>query len=131
MALVVELLEQSEPAHTRQIGVDQQARRFAGIKGVKKRLTAGIGFDDAAIVLEYGSYRLANLVVIVDDNDSGSARSVQGFNRVTRTSDLRVGRLGQELLDRARQIAQFDRLVEMNAVVQGDIAHGLGRYIAG
>jgi hypothetical protein len=74
-----------EPAHTRQIGVDQQACRFAGIKGVKKRLTARIGFDDAAIVLEHGSYRPANLVVIIDDNDSGSARSAQGFNRVTRS----------------------------------------------
>ena len=84
MALVVGLLEQSEPAHTRQIGVDQQARRFAGIKGVKKRLTAGIGFDDAAIVLEHGSYRLTNLVVIIDDNDSGSVGSAQGFNKMTR-----------------------------------------------
>ena len=44
---------------------------------------------------------------------------------------MRVGRLGQELLDRARQIAQFDGLVEMNAVVQGDIAQGLSRNIAG
>ena len=84
MALVMELLEQFEPAHSRQIGVDQQARGFAGIKGVKKRLAARIGFDDAAIVFEHGSYRLTNLVVIIDDDDPGSARSAQGFSRVTR-----------------------------------------------
>ena len=42
-----------------------------------------------------------------------------------------VGRLDQELLDRARQIAQFDGLVEMNAVVKGDIAQGLSGNIAG
>ena len=84
MALVMELLEQFKPAHTREIGVDQQARGFAGIKGVKKRLAARIGFDDAAIILEHGSYRLTDLVVIIDDNDSGFARSVQGVSSVTR-----------------------------------------------
>src|SRR5208337_4980471 len=41
-----------------------------------------------------------------------------------------LGRLGQELLDRARQLAQFDGLVEMNTVVKGDIAQGLGGNIA-
>ena len=59
-----------------------------------KRVLLELGGNDAAIVLEHGPYRLTNLVVIVDDNDSGSARSFQGFNRVTRTWDLRVGRLG-------------------------------------
>ena len=131
MAVVVELLEQFEPAHSRQIGVDQQARGFVGMKGLEKRLAARIGFDDAAIVFQHGAYRLTNQVVIVDDDDPGSARSAQGFSSVARRYDVRVGRFGQEFLDRARQLAQLDGLVEMNAVVKGDIAQGLGRNIAG
>ena len=44
---------------------------------------------------------------------------------------MRVGRFGQEFLDRPRQLAELDGLVEMNAVVKGDIAQGLSRNIAG
>ena len=42
-----------------------------------------------------------------------------------------VARFRQELLDRAGQLAELDGLVEMNAVVKGDIAQGAGRNIAG
>ena len=77
MTVILELLKQFEPAHSRQIGVDQQARGFVGMKAVKKRLAAWIGVDDAAIVFEHCAYRLANLVVIIDDDDPGSARSAQ------------------------------------------------------
>ena len=77
MAVLMELLQQFEPAHSRQIGVDQQACGVAGIKGVKKRLAACIALDDAAIILEHGSYRLTNLVVIIDDDDPGSAEALR------------------------------------------------------
>ena len=40
MTVIVEPLEQFEPAHSGQIGVDQQACGFAGIKGFEKRLAA-------------------------------------------------------------------------------------------
>src|SRR5208337_4549579 len=126
----VELLKQFEPAHSRQIGVDQQACGLVGMKGVKKRLAACMGVDDAAVVFEHGAYRLTNLVVIIDDDDPGSARSAQGVRPVKRRCGEWLGRLGQELLDRARQLAQFDWLVEMNTVVKGDIAQGLGGNIA-
>ncbi len=74
MAVAVELLEQFEPAHSRQIGVDEQACRFTGIKGLQKGLAACIVIDNAAIVFEHGAYRLAKLVVIVDDDDPVCAR---------------------------------------------------------
>ena len=130
MTVMVELLKQFEPAHSRQIGVDQQACGLVGMKGVKKRLAACIGVDDAAVVFEHGAYRLTSLVVIIDDDDPGSARSAQGVRRVKRRYGEWLGRLGQELLDCARQLAQFDGLVEMNTVVKGDIAQGLGGNIA-
>jgi hypothetical protein len=44
---------------------------------------------------------------------------------------VRVGRFGQELFDRVRQLPELDGFVEMNAVVKGDIAQGFGRNIAG
>ena len=84
MAVVVKFLEQFEPAHSRQIGVDQQARGFAGMKGLEKRLAARIGFDDAAIVFKHRAYRLTNVVVIIDDDDPGAARSAQCFGSLAR-----------------------------------------------
>ena len=75
MTVMVELLKQFEPAHSRQIGVDQQACGLVGMKGVKKRLAACIGVDDAAVVFEHGAHRLANEAVIVGDDDRSSARS--------------------------------------------------------
>ena len=131
MTLFMKFREQFEPAHSRQIGVDQQACGLAGIKSLEKGLAACIGLDDAAVVFEHGAYRLPNQIVVIDDDDGGFARSAHGLMSVMRGYDERFGRLGQEFFDRPRQIVQFDGLVEMNAVVKGDIARGLGRNVAG
>ena len=50
------------------------------------------------------------------------------MNRVRRG---RGRRLRQEFLDRLRQLSQLDGFVELNAVVKGDVAQGLGRNVAG
>jgi hypothetical protein len=84
MAVVVEFLQQLEPAHSRQIGVDQQAGGMAGTKGFEKRLAARIGFDDAAVVFQHRADRLANVIVVVDDEDLGAVGSDRSFNRVNR-----------------------------------------------
>ena len=84
MAVVAEFPQQFEPAHSRQIGVDQQARGMAGSKGVEKRLAARIGFDDAAVVFQHRADRLANVIVVVDDEDLGAVGSDRDFNRVNR-----------------------------------------------
>ena len=126
----MKLLEQFKPAHSRQIGIDQQARGPIGMKALEKRLAAWIGFHDAAIVFEHCAYRLTNQVVIVDDDDFGSARNARRGMSLAKRRDVRVGRSGQEFLDRARQLAELDGLVEMKAVVKGDIAQGLRRNIA-
>jgi hypothetical protein len=55
-----------------------------GSKALRKALAASIAFDDAAVVFEHGAYRLANEVVIVDDDDRSCARSARGFMRVMR-----------------------------------------------
>src|ERR1700691_680503 len=127
----MKLLEQFEPTHCRQIGVDQQARRSIGMKALEKRLAAWIGFDYAAIVFEHCTYRLTNQVVIIDDDDPGAQGSAQRGRSFARRSDVWVGQSGQEFFDHPRQLGQFDGLVEINAVVKGDIAQGLGRNIAG
>ena len=52
--------------------------------------------------------------------------------RVSRMRERRrrLGRLREQLLDCPRQVLQLDGLVEMNAVVEGDVAQGVGRNIA-
>ena len=107
----MELREQFEPAHCRQIGVDQQARGSVGMKALEKRLAAWMGFDDPAIVFEHCAYRLTNQVVIVDDDDPGSARNAQRRRSLARRYDVRVGHFGQELLDRPRQLGELDGLL--------------------
>ena len=84
MAVVMELLQQLEPAHSRQIGVDQQARGRTGAKGLEKRFAARIGFDDAAVVLQDDAQRLANLVVVIDDEDLGESVIAWFFSRASR-----------------------------------------------
>ena len=86
MAVVMKPSQQLEPAHSRQIGVDQQARGMAGTKGFEKRLAARISFDDAAVVFQHLAYRLANVIVVVDDEYLGAVGSDRGFNRVNRAS---------------------------------------------
>ncbi len=130
MAVVAEPLQQFEPAHSRQIGVDQQARGMARSKGFEKRLTARIGFDDAAVVFQHRADRLANVIVVVDEENLGAVGSSRGFIRVNRAPRGRGRRLRQKLLDRVRQLSQLDRFVELNAVVKGDLAQGLGRNVA-
>ena len=84
MAIVVEFPQQLEPAHSRQIGVDQQARGMTGTKRFEKRLATRIGFDDAAVVFQNRADRLANVIVVVDDEDLGAVGSDRDVNRVTR-----------------------------------------------
>ena len=67
MAVLVELLQQREPAHARQIGVDQQACGVAGTKRREKRFAARVCFNDPAVILQHDAQRLANLRVVIDD----------------------------------------------------------------
>ena len=69
---------------------------MAGTKGGEKRLAARIGLDDAAVVFQHGADRLANAIVVVDDEDLGAVGSDRSFNRVNRVRHGRGRRLRQE-----------------------------------
>ncbi len=69
MTVCIELLEQPQPAQSRQIRVDQQEHGRPRTIGRQKRLGACIGFHDAPIVFKHGLYRLANRTIIVDDDE--------------------------------------------------------------
>ena len=56
---------------------------MAGTKGFEKRLAARISFDDATVVFQNRADRLANVIVIVDDEDLGAVGSDRDFNRVS------------------------------------------------
>ena len=71
MARFTEPLQQCEPAHSRQIGVDQQAGFGAGMKGFEKRLAARIIFDLPPVFLEHIANRCAYRGVVIDDEDDG------------------------------------------------------------
>ena len=65
------------------------------MKALEKRFAASIGFDDAAIVFQHGAYRLTNQLVIIDDDNGGSARSAQHRGSVARRYGLRSGGLAR------------------------------------
>ena len=98
MALLMKLPKQFEPAHPRQIGVDQQACGLAGIKGFKKGLAARVGINRMPRVFEHCTYRLANLVVIIDHDYPGAARSPRGVSSLTRRHDLLLDGLASSFL---------------------------------
>ena len=62
-------LQQFEPAHSRQVGIDQEAGFAAWMIGLEEGLAARIILHGPAIVLEHGADRLADVAVVVDDED--------------------------------------------------------------
>src|SRR5271170_7102678 len=128
MPVGAQLAQQFQPCHTRQIGVDQQARVLDGTKSLQKRLAARIRLDDTAAVLQNDAYCAPNLVVIVDNENFGLSRDRLDFEG---TCGERRQRLRQQLLDRLCQLPQLDGLVELNAIMAGDVAQGFCRDVAG
>ena len=58
-ALVLQALQQREPAHPRHHGIDQQASLGAGTIGIEEGLGAGIGLDRPAMLPEQIVHRPA------------------------------------------------------------------------
>ena len=91
LAHFVQPLEQFEPVHAGQIGIDQQAAFAAGTIGFEKGFAGRIGFDEAAGFLEHGANSVAYVAVVVDDEDDGLVR---GGRRLRRGAErARVPRL--------------------------------------
>jgi len=93
-------------------------------KGFKKGLAARIGFNDATVVFQHRADRLANVIVVVDDEDLGAIGNRRSFDRVSCERHVHCGRLSQPFLDRLRQLSQRDGFVQLNAVVKGDVTQG-------
>ena len=71
MARIGEPLQQFEPVHSGQVGIDQEACFAAWTIGLEERLASRIILDGPAVFLEHGANRLAHVVVVVDDEDDG------------------------------------------------------------
>ena len=92
MARIAEPLQQFEPVHSGQIGIDQQAGFAAWTIGFEECLASRIILDDPAIVLEHAANRLADVAVVVDDEDSrrhGAAGCLGMLRRTHACSGLR------------------------------------------
>ena len=115
---VLEPLQQFEPVHPGQVGVDQEAALAARAIGVEEGLAVCIILDDPAIVLEHGANRLADVAVVVDDEDDGRLR-LRLFGwcaaRGRRSTDGDVAR--RRWIDCVSS-AEFHGLVELHAVLR-------------
>ena len=127
----LEPLQQFEPAHSGQIGIDQQACLAARTIGFEERLASRIILDGPAVFLEHAANPLAHLAVVVDDEDDGRPGIAGRFGRVRNRAMHRGLRRREETLDDLRQLLQLHRLVELHAVLERDIAQSIGRYVTG
>ena len=82
MARIVQPLQQFEPAHSGQIGVDQEAAFAAGTIGFEECLASRKILDGPAIVLEHGANRIAHVAVVIDDEDDGRSWLAGRLGRV-------------------------------------------------
>ena len=87
MARIVQPLQQFEPAHSGQVGIDQQACFAARTIGFEECLAGRIILDGPAIFLEHAANRLADVAVVVDDEDDGRPRTAGRFGRVRSARD--------------------------------------------
>ena len=131
MARIAEPLQQFEPVHSGQVGIDQEACFAARTIGFEECLASRIILDGPAIFLEHGANRLAYVAVVVDDEDDGRLRTAGCLGRVRSVRMRRGLRYREETLDDLRQLLQLHRLVELHTVLTRDIAQGAGRDIAG
>ena len=74
MARIAQPLQQFEPVHSGQVGIDQQAAFAARTIGLEECLAGRIILDGPAIFLEHAANRLAHMAVVVDDEDDGRPR---------------------------------------------------------
>ena len=71
MARIAEPLQQFEPVHSGQVGIDHQACLAARTIGFEEFLAGRIILDDPAIFLEHAANSVAYVAVVVDDEDDG------------------------------------------------------------
>ena len=121
-ALVLQALQQREPAHPRHHGIDQQASLGPGAIIIQECLRAGIGLYRPAIPPKQIVHRSAYVAVIVDhEND----RALPAIARRRRSSRLRCRRrlaLREKIPDAGRQLRERHRLVELGAAVTRDLS---------
>ena len=79
MARVVQPLEQFETAHPRQVGIDQETGVAARTIGLEECLACRVVLDRPAIVFEQRTHRVAQLVVVIDDENGRWARFARRF----------------------------------------------------
>ena len=132
MARIVEPLQQFEPVHSGQVGIDQQACFAARTIGFEECL-AGRDNPRRSGHLPRARARIASRTWL-----SSSTTKMTGGPELPAASAgcgargcVAALRRWQETLDDLRQLLQLHRLVELHTVLQRDIAQGAGRDVTG
>ena len=127
IAGILQALQNIQTAHSRKIGVDQQAFISSGAVGIDKRFAILIVLHDTAVVLQHAANGVAYVGVVIDDIHDGRPRC----SRFNRSRDFYFGecRLRSKALDRREQLPQTGRLVEVLTILRGDITQRLCRDI--
>ena len=133
MARLGQPLQQFEPAHSGQIGIDQQAGLAARAIGFEEGLAGRIVLDGPA-VRPRARARIASRMWLSSSTTKMIGRAPAcstasaAMRRAARASRLRRG---SRRWMACSQLLQLHRLVELHAVLTRDIAQGVGRYVAG
>ena len=123
--------QQRQAIHSGKIGIDHQAGLPPGPKGRQKCLARRKILYLSAVVFQHGADRLADTVIVINDEDHRRTRTARHFGRTRRPRLNRRMRQRQQALDGSGQLFQLHRLAELHAALKRDAAQRAGRYIAG
>ena len=131
MARIAKPSEQFDPVHAGQVGIDDEASFAAWMEGLQEVLACRVILDDPAILLEHAADSLADVTVVINDEDDGWLVA-PCLLIAARGTHARSGlRCCQETLDRPRQFRQLHRFVQLNTVLKCNVTQGAGRDITG
>src|SRR6185437_14628756 len=125
------MLQQFETAHSRQICIDHQTSLATRAIDFEEGLAGREILDGASVDLERLAESVAQMTVVVDDKDDlpeivGRLRGEPDWRKLPFGSRRR-----QKALDGLGQLLQPHRLVELDAVVTGNVAQRARRYVTG
>src|SRR6185312_8325819 len=130
MVRMAQMLQQFEAAHSRQVCVDQQTGLSAWMIGFEERLAGREILDGASVRLERLAESVAYMTIVIDNIDD-RPEIVGRFAEMDWWDMLGRSRRWKEALDGLGQLFQPYGLVEVDAVVTGNIAQRGCRYVAG
>src|SRR6185312_8456032 len=125
------MLQQFEATHSRQVRIDHQTGGVAWMISFEEGFARRKILNGASVRLEHRAESVAYMTVVVDNEDD-LPEIVGRFSGESNWQRMPCGsRRGQKVLDGLCQLLQPHRLVELDAVMTGNIAQRACRYVTG